>query len=87
MRDEFGLLVGSDMKLVSSEFHNEYLEYLAFFSSNSCNFYDQTDISKYDCPTGGFQCNGSETILVGPNEITYNGAVSYCNQQNESLCK
>jgi len=66
----------------------ESLEYLAFFSSNSCIFYHQTQKSRFNCPTGGFQCDGNGTrLFYETKDLTYSGAISYCRQRNASLCK
>ena len=82
LADEFGL-----NGTLLPEYNGEYHEYFAFFSSNACIFFHQTNVGKYDCPTGNFICDGT----VGPNfnrpHLTYNQATSYCREMNASLSK
>ena len=70
-----------------SKYQSEYLENFAFFSSNACLFYHQTDLDKNDCPTGIFLCQDSAGKLNEGHNSTYNEAVVYCNERNSSLSK
>ena len=70
-----------------SKFNADYLENFAFFSSNACLFYHQTDLSKYDCPTGNFLCEDSAGTMPTDDSFTYEEAVNYCYQRNSSLSK
>ena len=70
-----------------SKYNADYLENFAFFSSNACLFYHQTDVGKYDCPTGKFLCEDSAGTMPTCDSLTYAEAVNYCNQRNSSLSK
>ena len=95
MRDEFChnnsttyLSTSGEFNKLSPIYCSGSLEYLAFFSSNSCIFYHQTGKSRFNCPTGGFQCDGNGTkLFYETNDLTYSEAISYCRQRNTSLCK
>ena len=95
MRDEFChnnsttyLSTSGKFNKLSPIYCSGSLEYLAFFSSNSCIFYHQTEKSRFNCPTGGFQCDGNGTrLFYETNDLTYSEAISYCRQRNASLCK
>ena len=91
--DDYGLYDSATMPSVSTvpqEFYNEYIEKFAFFSSNACLFYLQTDKAKNDCPTGNFFCDyneiGADMTLVS-KELSYQEALNFCEEQNANLSK
>ena len=70
------------------ELQTNYHEYFAFFSSNACIFYQQTELGKNDCPTGNFLCDGNNTpFFYEWKNLTYNEAIDFCHQRNSSLSK
>ena len=88
MQDEFCRNKSITFSNVPPIFCSGSLKHLAFFSSNSCIFYHQTQKNRFDCPTGSFQCDGNGTrFFYEGNDLTYRNAITYCKQRNASLCK